>query len=138
MFFPPKTVLNSDDESRSSCESDYDPLTAMLVYTQQDRHLLLPPEPQDYCTIITPATASVSPILAKTNVEKKRKWLKRSKPRGQKLGNRELKKNKHSVKATFGMAAMLGGDDTFITPKTIPIIWQNSGTIQSLVATNYI
>ena len=51
MFFLPETVVDSDDESGSSHESDYDPLTAMLVYTQQDRPILPPPGPQDLCTI---------------------------------------------------------------------------------------
>ena len=71
MFFPPETVLNSDDRSGSSHESDYDPLTAMLVYTQQDRPILPPPGPEDLCTIINPPTPSTSPTVAKTTLNKK-------------------------------------------------------------------
>ena len=60
MFFSIETVVNSDDESGSSHESDYEPLTAMLVYTQQDRPIFPTPGPQDVCTIINPPTASTS------------------------------------------------------------------------------
>ena len=70
MFFSPETVVDSDDESGSSHESDYDPLTAMLVYTQQDRPILPPPGPQNFCTIINPPTPSTSPTVAKTTLKK--------------------------------------------------------------------
>ena len=47
--------------------------------------------------------------------------MKNRKIRGQKPGTRVLKKKKHPVKAIFGMAAMFGGDDTFIAPKTFQL-----------------
>ena len=58
MFFSPETVVNSDDESGSSHESDYEPLTA-----------------------INPPTASTSPTVAKitlkkTNEEEENTWTK--------------------------------------------------------------
>ena len=56
MFFSPETVVNSDDESGSSHESDYDPLTAA----------------QDVCTIINPPTASTSPKVAQPTLNKKK------------------------------------------------------------------
>ena len=70
MFFSAETVVDSDDESGSSHESNYDPLTAMLVYTQQDRPILPPPGPQDLGTIINLPTASTSPTVAKTTFKK--------------------------------------------------------------------
>ena len=57
MFFSPETVVNSDDESGSSHESDCDPLTA----------------PQDVCTIINPPTASISLTVVQQTLKKKRK-----------------------------------------------------------------
>ena len=53
-----------------------------------------------------------------TNFEKKGK---KRKPRGQKPGPRKLKKKKQPVTEFFGMAAMCGGDDTFIAPKTFQV-----------------
>ena len=71
MFFSPETVVDSDDESGSSHESDYDPLTTMCVFTQQDRPIFPTPGPQDVCTIIIPPTASTSPTVSKPTSKKK-------------------------------------------------------------------
>ena len=110
--------MDSDDESGSSHESDYDPLTTMCVFTQQDRPIFPTPGPQDVCTIIIPPTASTSPTVSKSTSKKKGK---KRKPRGQKPGPRKLKKKKQPVTEFFGMAAMCGGDDTFIAPKTFQV-----------------
>ena len=48
-------MVNSDDESGSSHESDYDPLTA----------------PQDVCRIKNPPTASTSPTVAQPTLKKR-------------------------------------------------------------------
>ena len=111
--------MNSDDESGSSREADYDPLTAMFVYTEQDRPILPPPGPQDLCTIINPSIASTSPTVAKTTLNKKR--VKKKKTGGERPGPKQLKKKKHPVKAIFRMGTMFGGDDTFIPPKTFQL-----------------
>ena len=47
--------------------------------------------------------------------------MKIRKTRGQRPGPRKLKKKKQPVTAFFGMAAMCGGDDTFIAPETFQL-----------------